>query len=164
MVAATYIGKPCRRGHDGLRYKANTNCVQCLKGRMKAQYKKDPARALVRSTAWRKANPEKARASVRQWERENPERGLERGRRWSKKNPAYIRAKQAKRRAVKLRATLPGFDGEIRAFYEACPPGMTVDHIVPLQGKNICGLHVPWNLQYLTGPENSAKGNKFDDC
>ena len=36
-----------------------------------------------------------------------------------------------------------------------------VDHIIPLQGVNVSGLHVPWNLQVITRTENSIKYNKL---
>jgi hypothetical protein len=48
----------------------------------------------------------------------------------------------------------------IREIYNNAE-GMHVDHIVPLMGELVCGLHVENNLQYLTPEENMSKGNKF---
>lgn len=73
------------------------------------------------------------------------------------------RSQRALRRARELQASPIWADGgTINGFYASCPPGYHVDHIVPLRGKNVSGLHVLWNLQYLPATENRIKGNKFD--
>lgn len=50
---------------------------------------------------------------------------------------------------------------DIIEFYNNCPKGYEVDHVVPLNGKNISGLHTIDNLQYLTISDNRKKSNKF---
>lgn len=73
-------------------------------------------------------------------------------------NPAklYYRRKDVKDRTPKWVDKK-----ELLRIYAGCPPGMEVDHIIPLKGlidhRPVCGLHVPWNLQYLTTEENRRK-------
>ena len=49
----------------------------------------------------------------------------------------------------------------IKQFYLNCPVGHEVDHVIPLNGKTVCGLHVLSNLQYLTAEANRKKSNSF---
>jgi hypothetical protein len=117
-----------------------------------------------------KANPEPARLAKKRWVENNKEKHYENVSRWRKENPHKHRAKEAKRRAQKLNATPPWLTQDqmedIAAFYELSGKfgklfgvEYQVDHIVPLQGKNVCGLHVPWNLQVLERSLNRKKSN-----
>lgn len=86
----------------------------------------------------------------------------ERSAEFRKNNPHLYAASTAKRKSAKLRATPPWADlTEIKEFYRNTPEGCHVDHIVPLQNTQVCGLHVIDNLQYLPARENIRKNNKF---
>lgn len=99
------------------------------------------------------------------WQQKNKEKISKKAALYKKENPGKIRANKAKYRAAKLLRTpkwltKKHFD-EMRKIYDFCPSGQVVDHIVPLRGVNVSGLHVPWNLQYLTNSENCSKKNSF---
>lgn len=77
--------------------------------------------------------------------------------------PGMSRKETNMRRALAVSLATPKWV-DIEALikvYVNCPEGFEVDHIVPLRNKNVCGLHVPANLQYLSREENIEKRNKF---
>lgn len=83
-------------------------------------------------------------------------------RKYAQSHPAVYRLASLRVNAKrKLRIPKWGQKGIIK-FYNNCPQNMTVDHIVPLCGKKVSGLHVRWNLQYLTPTKNARKTNKID--
>ena len=68
-----------------------------------------------------------------------------------------------KRKAAKLQRTPSWVKlGLIKEVYITCPEGHHVDHIIPLRGELVSGLHIAANLQHLTPFENRSKTNKFD--
>jgi len=78
------------------------------------------------------------------------------------KERPFDSAKGARRRADKLNRTPKWANLEkIKKIYYDCPKGYHVDHIIPLKGVKVSGLHVENNLQYLTAEDNIRKGNTF---
>ena len=90
---------------------------------------------------------------------------------YAKANPEKFAMKTRKRKVAKLQRTPfwlnAGQEFEMECIYKYCAAlrsvglDYEVDHMVPLQGKTVSGLHVPWNLQILTASENAAKGNRL---
>jgi hypothetical protein len=101
---------------------------------------------------------------------ENKQEILNKNAEYRRNNKGIINSINSRRRAVKLQATikLTELDKDyIKHLYIQAKELQKldgtkyhVDHIVPLQGENVCGLHVPWNLQILTAEENCKKYNK----
>ena len=130
---------------------------------------------------WRKANPEKL------WWKRNPEehkiRTAKANAKWRVRNPEYHHehylsnktryvAARAKRRAAQENATPEWLTAihkaQIQEMYDISLARKTqtgvkhhVDHIVPIIGKAVSGMHVPWNLQVITAKENLSKGWRF---
>ena len=107
-------------------------------------------------------NKDKKKKYLKEYRLKNKEKGKKYRRLYILNNRNLINANTAKRRAVKLNAT-PKFANlnKIKEIYKNCPKGFHVDHIVPLNNKVVCGLHVEWNLQYLPAKENLSKSNKL---
>lgn len=79
-----------------------------------------------------------------------------------KANLEQYAAISSKYRAKKLEALVKWADlSEIKKIYSNCPDGYEVDHIIPIQGTNVCGLHCEHNLQYMPISDNRSKSNKF---
>ena len=129
-------------------------------------YRKSPTYKLS-STSWYLNNRErmlKYASDLQQTEKGRLQKNARNGKYFkTEKGRTTMNAINAKRRAAKLQRTPAWADLEaIRQFYAGCPKGYEVDHIVPLQGVNVSGLHVLNNLQYLTKSENCKKNNKYD--
>lgn len=99
------------------------------------------------------------------WENANKIKVKLKKKEYRNNNREKCNAYSAKYRAKKLNATPKWLTKEhldkIKEIYESCPKNYHVDHIVPLQGKTVSGLHVPWNLRVITKKENLKKGNKY---
>lgn len=159
---------------------------EARKAYQKAYAKRNKEKAYQRVKEWRAANPdkkleqdrryaekypEKLVAKTQRWRARNPQSAAESSRRTRQKHAARVLANKAKYRAAKLQATPrwlnKGHWFEIGCVYlyrdalKRIGLDYHVDHIVPLQGKKVSGLHVPENLQVLPADRNRLKNNHY---
>lgn len=120
----------------------------------------------------RKLNNEKTLEKAREYRRKNKEVLRKKSKIYQKENSHVFREIASRRRATKLNATPKWLTKEelleIKEMYQLAKElswlsqkGLEVDHIVPLRGKEVCGLHVPWNLRIIPAEDNWAKGNRL---
>lgn len=139
-----------------------TQCKVCTCARQSAwrEYNRDKTRAAVRRYA--AAHPERVKAQTKIYQKTLAYKHITKMHNAKQTASGFKRAWLAGHRARKLSATPPWADyDKIKDIYMHCPEGHHVDHVIPLKGKNVCGLHVETNLQYLTAKENIRKSNKL---
>lgn len=125
--------------------------------------------AKKRKAEWKRRNPEYNAAINKAWRQKNPRKQVLYMMNYYKRYPHLVHARNAFRKAWKLKATPRWADkNKIKAFYEEASrrtreTGIrhSVDHIIPLRSPIVCGLHVENNLRVLTFSENSKKYNAF---
>lgn len=123
----------CNKTKDGSKMKTYTKCESCC---VRARYEKNP-QSWLNKLAWQR----------------------------NKKYPHLKRKQHAVRsKRVKNASRCLSKNEKIlvQNFYLNCPEGYEVDHIIPINHKNVSGLNVLANLQYLPKSENSSKKNKWD--
>lgn len=168
-----------KRASDG----KTSNCKKCQSVLVKAWNKANPeagrmATAKYRAknpgagkealAIWRASNKDKLLANQKRYAANNPEKILENVAAYARNNRHKMNAKKALHEAEKIRATPSWADrNEIAQLYKRSAEvskstGIRhdVDHIVPLRGLTVSGLHVACNLQVITKDKNMKKSNK----
>ena len=174
-----FTGEPCKHGHIAPR-KTKGACVECLKvewqqaAEKRADYFREYNKSEAGQQAKRKyyeANKENviARAQAR------PDEDKRRYKKTHKVNNPDMYKEMTSLRRRRFRDATPKWltenqRMEIRLKYRlaielsrATGERHAVDHIIPLHGESVCGLHVPWNLQVLTQKDNLTKYNRMVD-
>lgn len=150
-------GKPCKHGHLSKRYAKTAICVECHK---------------IRTLKWHVDNPHKSNTGKKQWAANNPDKVAAKSKRWRNKNPDKVLANAVKNTLKRHKRVPSWLNTEDRKAIQktyALAKELTkaygfpweVDHVIPLRGETVSGLHVPLNLQVLPKEDNRRKRNSF---
>lgn len=161
--------KQCRKLQSKTYHDKN---VEKLKEKSKTYYKNNKEKYLEKAKLYYSNNRESILKNVHEYSLKNKVKIKETEAIYRKVNKSQVNQWCSKRRSRKLQRTPSWLTKEhfldIEKFYDAAVKltELTgeiyhVDHIVPLKGDRVSGLHVPWNLQVITAKENLKKGNTF---
>jgi 5-methylcytosine-specific restriction endonuclease McrA len=174
-----FTGEPCKHGHIAPR-KTKGACIECLKVewsqalKTRAEYFKEYNKSEAGQKAKKgyyernkdavvaaaQARPDEAKnAYKKKYKEANPDMYRElvslRRRRFRDATPKWLSPEQRMEIRLKYRLAIE--------LSRATGVRHAVDHEVPIQGEDVCGLHVPWNLRVITQEENLKKSNKHVD-
>lgn len=179
-----------KTARDGLQGRCKKCVIAAVKRRYEADPEAKKRRVAEwqknnpeRMKEYRVAQGERPNIRAKEHYRNNREACIERARQWRLANPEKFRdhqrnrsvdkavncEKQMRRYASERRQTPPWVSkADLVPIYRQCQVATEqtgvphhVDHIVPLRGETVSGLHVPWNLQVIPAKVNQAKGNRL---
>lgn len=125
----------------------------------------------IKNKRWYENNREYILNKAKEYYKNNAETQRKKSLEWKLLNRGVATASQRMRELAKRKATPSWLTEEqkeaIKDFYwlakdleKVSGEKYHVDHIIPIKGEDVCGLHVPWNLQVLPADINIAKGNR----
>lgn len=159
--------------HNATKDGLHTQCKACVKQKMAGYYAASKEHRAKEAKLKYRTNIDTYRQKRKAQYAATKEASKEKTREWKLLNRSKVAATNAKRRAAKRKAT-PSWLTEdqlqqIEFFYwlaadlkSVTGESYHVDHVVPLQGTHVCGLHVPWNMQVLPSDVNIEKGNTYN--
>lgn len=176
--------RSCESISNSENYKKN---AEKIKAQTKAYVENNREKVKIQRAKHRKKNRVRIDAAIKEWVekhreesneikvrwvKNNPEKRQISANKWVNNNPEKVNAQTAKYRATKLNATpfwlTEDQQKDIKEIYALAKElqwlseePLHIDHVMPLVNENICGLHVPWNLQIIPKSMNIKKGNRF---
>jgi 5-methylcytosine-specific restriction endonuclease McrA len=167
-----FTGEACRHGHVAERFVSIRMCTKCASIRRDMWRDFNPDKVKIANARPRNVDKVKARIRQARWRAANKDQANAATAVWQRNNPGTVNANTRKRQAKKLNATPPwltsGDHDLMRFLYQEAAQmskdfgtEFEVDHIIPLQGKVVCGLHVPWNLRVVARSQNRRKSSSL---
>jgi hypothetical protein len=146
-----FTGIPCKHGHIDKRLVVNGSCMSCI----------------------REKNAEIYESYYRPYVQKNKQKIKETMSRYQKNNKGKVNSRTAERYSSRMQRTPKWITKDDRWLMQEAyllaqlrenTTGVKwqVDHIIPMRGQNVSGLHVPSNLQVITCFENVAKNNSWN--
>ena len=152
--------------------KHGPHCKACVAAYNKAYRNAHAVEISMQKAQWKLANKERVAKNDKAYAQKNPDKRTLARKKWVLENPGKDTAAKALNTQKRKKRTPAWLTADnhwmLEQAYELAALRTKmfgfpwhVDHVIPLNGKNVSGLHTPYNLQVIPGVENLRKGNKM---